>query len=81
MSDGISDSRRPRSLDDIAETGAAWITERELSEIISDLRMFRASHFAKRRALETIADGEIDEGGNRRPHSESMQIAREALNN
>lgn len=44
MSDGITDGNRARSLDDILETGAAWITEKELAEIGDELRRLRHAY-------------------------------------
>lgn len=61
MSDGISDGRRARSLDDILETGAAWITEKELAEIGDDLKRCRANWFRLRSAVERSIDA-LDRG-------------------
>lgn len=44
MSDGITDGNRARSLDDILETGAAWITEKELAEIGADVKFWRGQY-------------------------------------
>lgn len=41
MSDGIADGRRARGLQDILDTGAAYITERELDELGEELRRLR----------------------------------------
>lgn len=53
MSDGISDGDRARSLDDILNVGAAWITERELADIGGRVRLAEASN---RRLTARIAD-------------------------
>lgn len=83
MSDGISDGRRARSIDDIAETGAAWITEGELADLISDLKMFRASHFAKRAALGRCVDAYRNENPARTAdmHSDNCACLRCAIDN
>lgn len=61
MSDGITDGNRARSLDDILETGAAWITERELADIGGDLKRCRENWFRLRAAVERAID-KLDAG-------------------
>lgn len=61
MSDGISDGRQARDLDDILTTGAAWITERELSDLGADLKQCRANWFRLRAAVERSIDA-LDRG-------------------
>lgn len=44
MSDGISDGRRARDLWDIKMTGAGYITDRELNDIIEELAKLRHAY-------------------------------------
>lgn len=57
MSDGISDGRRARGLDDILATGAAWITERELEDIGRELQKLRHARTCLRWVAELCQDG------------------------
>lgn len=41
----MSDARRPRGLDDIEASGVAWLTERELADLIREIRDLRSSTF------------------------------------
>ena len=42
MGDGISDGRRGRTLDDMADAGVGWLTEREFKEIVEEVRDLRS---------------------------------------
>lgn len=53
MSDGITDGNAQRGLDDILDAGAAWITERELADIVDRVRTAEADN---RRLTARIAE-------------------------
>lgn len=63
MSDGISDGRRERGLDDILATGAAWITENELEYIGRYAKQFeslwRRAQAAMDRATTSLEAGDL----------------------
>lgn len=56
MSDGITDGRRARGLDDILYSGAAWITEGELADIGAELKAAREKIRRIHREAPAIAD-------------------------
>lgn len=82
MSDGISDGRRDRSLDDILATGAEWITDKELKYIGNLAHQFEGLYRQQRRMNNDLSEAlreMIDAIGNDTDVWDAVAIKREAL--